>query len=1121
MLFQALSRQEFCYVFNARQMGKSSLRVQTALRLQASGVRCETIDLTEIGTQQIIIEQWYATIAAFLVRRFQLKISLVSWWEAHSHLSLVNRLGEFLETVLLVQIREPIVIFIDEIDSVLSLKFPTDDFFALIRSCFNKRSENSAYGRLAFCLIGVTTPSDLIADRSRTPFNIGKAIELRGFQFSECTPLLPGLLDLHYPEIALKRILYWTGGQPFLTQRLCQIVKCSAIAEPSQPSAEWIDQLVQPHILNHWESQDEPEHLKTIRDRLLLREKWAGRLLGLCQQILENEGIAIDDSTDQTELLLTGLVEKQHASLQVKNRIYRAVFTLEWVNAHLSQLRPYAEAFNAWITSNQADASRLLRGQALADAQEWSQGKQISDLDHRFLAASEQCDRQEVQQALEAAKAQEIQARLLQERKIVKLQRLLLGSFGMLSAIAIGVSFIALHQYDRAKLSEVKALASSSEGLFASNRQLDAMIDAIRAQRRLSELNKADPQTVAKVEAALRQAVYGTNEFNRLIGHQGGVLSVAISPDGTVIATGSNDKTVKLWNRDGTLVRTLTHQATIHRVAFSPDSQQIVTGGIDGTINLWQSDGTRLSTIQAHKAPVWGVAFSPDGQRVASASSDTTVKVWQRDGTLEVTLRGHRKAVWAVAFSPDNQTIASASADRTVKVWKRNGALLNTLTQHQAPVWNVTFCPQTNLLISVSADRTAKLWRLNGTLIRTLRGEGGMLGVACGGKGQYIATSGQDKVIRLWKPDGTLIRILKEHNAVIRDVALSADGLMAASASDDGTVKLWRRNQYLLKPLHGHQDTVWEIATSPNGQWIVTVSADGALKLWKSDGTLIETIEGGEAGFRSVVFSPDSQMLVTGDINRKVQLWALNENNGGSLQWVRSMPGHEASIYAVAISPDGNTIASAGDDKTIKLWSIDGKLWHTFTAHNERIWKLTFSSKGNSLASASEDGTVKLWTRDGKAIVTLPGQGAVWGTAFSPHGNVLVSVSRDDTLKFWRPDGHLIKTVSGQSRGLTRVAFSPDGTTIATAGVDNTVKLWSATGELLRTLPAHRGIVISLAFSADSNAVTSGGDDGLVILWDLQKIRSLDPLQYACDWVQDYLRTNAEVKESDRTLCKF
>jgi hypothetical protein len=217
-LFQGLLWGEFCYVFNARQMGKSSLRVQTTHRLQAEGIRCGVIDITAIGTQEVVPEQWYGSIVGLLAKAFKLEVNLLNWWRDRTHLSFVNRLSDFLDTVLLPQIPESIVIFIDEIDSVLRLNFSTDDFFALIRACYNRRTEEAEYRRLTFALFGVATPTDLISDATRTPFNIGQAIELRGFQLTEATPLLSGLSEtILAPKNALKCIIRWTGGQPFLT----------------------------------------------------------------------------------------------------------------------------------------------------------------------------------------------------------------------------------------------------------------------------------------------------------------------------------------------------------------------------------------------------------------------------------------------------------------------------------------------------------------------------------------------------------------------------------------------------------------------------------------------------------------------------------------------------------------------------------------------------------------------------------------------------------------------------------------------------------------------------------------------------------------------------------------
>lgn len=194
-LFEALKAGEFCYVLNSRQMGKSSLRVQAMQRLQNEDIACAVIDLTKIGSQHVTPEQWYAGIVRILVSSFELsgKFHLRNWWRERYHLSPVQRLSEFIEEVLLVGVAQQIVIFIDEIDSLLSLNFSTDDFFALIRFFYNQRVDKPTYKHLAFCLLGVATPSDLIKDKKRTPFNIGRAIELKGFQLYEAEPLAYGL----------------------------------------------------------------------------------------------------------------------------------------------------------------------------------------------------------------------------------------------------------------------------------------------------------------------------------------------------------------------------------------------------------------------------------------------------------------------------------------------------------------------------------------------------------------------------------------------------------------------------------------------------------------------------------------------------------------------------------------------------------------------------------------------------------------------------------------------------------------------------------------------------------------------------------------------------------------
>ena len=539
-LYASLKAGNFCYVFNSRQMGKSSLLQRTSYRLQEEGHSCVYLDMTRLGIEDTTPEQWYKGIIISLLYTLKLEsqIDFQRWWEMEAGISYVQKLHLFFEDILLPNFKSDslrngkakrIFIFIDEIDSLLSLSFPINDFFAWIRQCYNLRPHNSNFERLGFALFGVASPSDLIADKRRTPFNLGKAIELQGFGLHEATPLLLGLEEVvSQPQAILQEVIYWTGGQPFLTQKLCDLITevafettAGMITLPPSTEALWVEQLVRSQIIQNWQSQDEPEHLRTIRDRILFDEQQAGRLLGIYQQVLQAEeagdrgstgeeffpvplcrcapvplhSVLTDDSREQTQLLLSGLVERHNGCLKIKNPIYRNVFNAQWVLRQLDNLRPYSQTFNAWVASGYKDESRLLRGQALKDTQNWTLGKSLSDLDYHFLAASVECDRREVQMALEAARAKEVEARLVQEKRTALLQRYLLVavSIGLVVSSSLGIgTFILYHQTRKseteAKNSEIRALVSSSVGLFASNGRLDALVEAIKAKKKTAKI---------------------------------------------------------------------------------------------------------------------------------------------------------------------------------------------------------------------------------------------------------------------------------------------------------------------------------------------------------------------------------------------------------------------------------------------------------------------------------------------------------------------------------------------------------------------------------------------------------------------------------------------------------
>lgn len=422
-LYAAIIAGEFCYVLSSRQMGKSSLLVITRHRLQQEGFKCATVDMTNIGSEMITPTQWYKGVVGELCSGLKLfgKFNLKAWWQQQEDVSLLQRLSRFISEVILVQFpHEQLVIFIDEIDSVISLDFPVDDFFTLIRFCYNQRATNPEYNRLTFAIFGVATPSDLIQNKQRTPFNIGKAIQLHGFTLVEARALAQGLdLQAGDTQKVLREILAWTGGQPFLTQKLCQLVASSVETlratslQNTRTEAFWVESIVRSGVIEKWESQDKPQHLRTLRDRLLCNEQMAGRLLGIYQQILAGEHVPTDDSREQIELLLSGLVVNEQGQLKVKNPIYQTVFNSEWIDRQLENLRPYAQRIQAWIASDRQDESQLLDGTTLQQALAWSQNKKLSDIDYRFLAASQELAKQEIASDLAAEK----QARQIEREK--------------------------------------------------------------------------------------------------------------------------------------------------------------------------------------------------------------------------------------------------------------------------------------------------------------------------------------------------------------------------------------------------------------------------------------------------------------------------------------------------------------------------------------------------------------------------------------------------------------------------------------------------------------------------------------------------------------------------------
>lgn len=381
LLFTQVTAGQLCYVLTPRQMGKSSLMIRTVARLQATGVHTAIVDLSALGVH-VSSGQWYLGILTILAGELRLKTDVQAWWQARASLGVVQRFTDFINDVVLAQIKGRIVVFFDEIDSTLSLDF-TDDFFAAIRVMYNLRASDSDYDRLTFVLLGVAAPADLSKDRNRTPFNVGQAIDLKEFIRADAQPLAAGLAAV-YPDQGnqlLDRVFDWTSGHPYLTQKICSTLVSSRQNGDTQPhAAEVVDRCVTKLFLADEATSE--ANLQFVQSRVKAYPD-VRSLLQLYRRVYQGEMVGEDRrSPRQNELRLIGLVDARQGSLQVRNEIYRRVFDLAWVKTNTPINWPRVVTIGALAVSMVAIIAAI-------GFQQWQTNRQIEALSQRFNAVND------------------------------------------------------------------------------------------------------------------------------------------------------------------------------------------------------------------------------------------------------------------------------------------------------------------------------------------------------------------------------------------------------------------------------------------------------------------------------------------------------------------------------------------------------------------------------------------------------------------------------------------------------------------------------------------------------------------------------------------------------------
>jgi WD40 repeat protein/serine/threonine protein kinase len=582
----------------------------------------------------------------------------------------------------------------------------------------------------------------------------------------------------------------------------------------------------------------------------------------------------------------------------------------------------------------------------------------------------------------------------------------------------------------------------------------------------------------------------------------GGVNTVVFSPDGSRIASASDDCTVKLWDAaTGRENLTLSgHSEPVSRLAFSPDGRQIASASPDRTIKLWDAaTGREVRTLRGHLAAVWGVAFSADGSQIASVGGDWAradepgeMRIWDAaSGRKLHGMRVHNSITLSVAFSSDGRRIATASWDCSVKLWDATTwRELRTCRGHSDAVWGVAFGPDGRHVASASRDRTVKLWDAStGQEVVTVRGHSAaVLGVAFSPDGRRLATASRDRTVKLWDAvTGQEVLTLRGHAEGVSGVSFSPDGRCVASVSLDRTVKLWdAATDHQVLSLRGHSAGVTGVVFSPDGRRLASASVDRTVKIWDiaTDQESL-SLRGHSEGVTGVAFSPDGRRVASASSDRTVKVW-----DAATGQEILTLRGHRGEIAGVAFSPDGRRLASAGWDRTVKLWDADtGREVLSLHGHSGAVLGVSFSPDSRRVASASHDHSVKLWdVATGQELRTLSGHSEpVSKLAFSPDGRRIASASWDRTVKLWDiSSGQEVLTARGHTEPVDCVAFSPDGSRIVSGSFDRTIKLWdAATGEERLTLRGHSRAVLGVAFSPDGHRIASAGRSDLAVqIWD-------------------------------------
>ncbi len=1035
-LYEALKRGEFCYVLTSRQMGKSSLMVRTASRLRDEGVGVAVLDLTAIG-QNVNAEQWYGGLLGQLGQQFDLEDELLDFWAEHMQFGPLQRLMTAIRQIVLPRYFSPVVIFVDEIDAVRGVPFSTDEFFAAIRELYNYRTEDPTLEQLTFCLLGVASPADLIRDTRLTPFNIGQRIELTDFNEAEALPLAAGLRRQEpLASELLKRILFWTGGHPYLTQRMCK-----AVAEDNHATKPADVDSICEELFFTRRASEQDDNLLFVRERMLRSEVDLTGLLSLYGQVRDGKRVTDDETNPLVSVLrLSGITRLEKGALKLRNRIYERVFDREWANKNTpdADLQRQRAAYRRGVIRASALAAVLIViiGASLFIALKKSrEASRQMEANRKLLYAAQMNMAQQnweyfnVERVLETLRlhipkpGQEdlrgfewyyLWQLCHNEQKSLTFDRAVFraGFSPNGKLLASASTDKSLQLWDSTTNQELASFPNNSRQQSDFDFSADGSLIAFTS----------DSQTVKLIETATRK------ELRSFIAKEMSIYAVALSPDARFLAALSTDGIIKIWSvnsakeifpleplaatagafaglefshdgkwlascsvgckvwnaQTGRLHLNLRAGKSAGRISFSPDSKLLVVPGVPITA-FEVATGKEVASLTTHLDFVFGTAYSSDGKFLATAGRDQLVKIWDTTSWRELaTIKGHSNAITSVAFSPDNQTLLTASVDKTVKFWPVSQWLsqapltrAETFSIQPLPPKGVVLVP---LAFSPDGERLA-------SAVTTTKPDGSR---QVGAK------------VSVWNLNTeTELLTLDAAGVMFRAVAFSADGQNILTGDSTGAVKLWAANGQLLRSFLGHSGEVIKLACSSDGKLLATGSADRTVKLWEmATGKELKTLSGHPAEVVGLAFDPEGKRLATLAADHTAGVWDVV--TGRTLWLIPPQQQTEYPDLVIAFSPNGRKVLMAGTPTVEIRDSETGQLTDTLTGHSKEVVSLCFSPDRKRLVTASTDRTIRIWDWISKQeVVALRTEINPAAINFSQDGSTLTLITARHVVKTW------------------------------------------------------------------------------------------------------------------------